>query len=246
MDGKKLLVVEDDAITQQVLRTVLERAGFQLTIAGDAPDALRAIQQHGLPHLAIVDLQLPSMHGFALSEKIKRMGDVPIIILTANRSEDIAVQGITEYADDFVVKPFNKNELVARVTRVLSRIPDYSYANSPAVDVDSHLSIDFANNKISLDGSDAVLTPIESRLLSVLVRNKGHFVNPDTLIARVWPNKEIYEDTLRVHMSRLRGKVQPDENRPYIRTERGIGYAFMPPEDEAVKSPINLRKPADL
>src|SRR5215468_1080514 len=104
MESKKLLIVEDDAVIQQVLRNVLERAGFQTTIVGDAPDALKVIQQQGLPHLVIIDLHLPTMHGFTLSDKIKRMGDVPIIILTAESSEDVVVQGIEEYADDYIIK----------------------------------------------------------------------------------------------------------------------------------------------
>ncbi|HVO42722.1 MAG TPA: response regulator transcription factor [Aggregatilineales bacterium] len=246
MENKRLLIVEDDSVTQQILRTVFERAGFQVTIVGDAPDALRVIQQQGLPHLAIVDLQLPSMHGFTLSERIKRMGDVPIVILTANRSEDILIQGITEYAEDFIVKPFNNREIVARVGRILSRIPDFSYTNTPTVYVDEHLSIDFTNNWAFLDGQKAILTPIEARLLSILMRNKGRYVSPDMLIARVWPNKEIYEETLRVHMSRLRSKIQPDERHPYIRTERGTGYAFMPPDEEGYSAAVSLKRPVTI
>lgn len=231
-DNKRLLIVEDDSVTRALLTQVLEQAGFQVTAVRDGSEALTIIQQQGLPHLIVLDLGLPGMHGFQLSERLKRMGDVPIVILTGDSSEEHIIQGIQQYADDYITKPFNVREVTARIQRVLSRITDYSYAQEPVTQVDTHLSIDFANNRLLVDGEEVVLTPTETSLLSVLIRNRGHFVSLANLIARVWPNEEVYEETLRVHIARLRSKLQRgSQQTQYILTERGVGYAFYFPED---------------
>lgn len=232
MESKRILIVEDDAVTRRLLQQLLEQAGFEATAVGDATGALNLLQQHGLPHLVILDLGLPGMHGFDLSERIKRMGDVPIIILTGDASEDSKVEGIQSYAEDYITKPFNVREVVARIQRVLSRITDFSYAQGPVIQVDDHLAIDFANNRIALDGHETSLTPIETNLLYILLHNRGHVVPPDVLLARIWPNEEVYEETLRVHIFRLRKKLQPDGTLPqYIHTERGVGYALYVPDN---------------
>jgi DNA-binding response OmpR family regulator len=229
---KRLLIVEDDNVTRKLLQQVLKEAGFQVMAVGDASGALTALQQEGLPHLVILDLGLPGMDGFELSEHIKRMGDVPIIILTGNSDEAAKIHGIERYADDYITKPFNVKEIVARIQRVLSRINDFSYAQGRVTSVDTHLSIDFASNRAWLDGQDITLTPIETNLLQILLRNKGQVVSPETLLARVWPNEEVYEETLRVHMSRLRRKLHPiTDQQQYIYTERGAGYTFHVPEN---------------
>ncbi len=230
MDSKRLLIVEDDSVTRKLLQQVLEAEGYQVLIARDGSEGLDILQQQGLPHLILLDLGLPGMHGFTFSERVKRMGDVPIIILTGDSSEEAVLQGIQRYAEDYITKPFNVREVVARIQRVLSRIVDDSYARSPVLVIDSHLSIDFAHSRIILDGLEIPLTPTEANLLSVLLRNKGHTVSPTTLIARAWPNEEVYEDTLRVHMHRLRRKLEAGHSQ-YIHTERGAGYAFSFPDD---------------
>jgi DNA-binding response OmpR family regulator len=187
----------------------------------------------GLPHIALIDLGLPSMHGFELSSRLKAMADVPIIFVTASNDTDTVVQGLKKYAEDFIVKPFELRELEARVQVVLARMPSLDYASEPIIRVDEFLSIDFAHNQIVLNSTRTALTPTESILLHVLLRNAGRVVENRMLIARVWPSEEVYEDTLRVHMHRLRRKLESDSHHPhYIRTERGIGYMFTirPPE----------------
>ncbi len=234
VNSKHLLIIEDDFVTRTLLREVLEKAGYQVSSVSDAPEALTMLQQQGLPHLVLVDLGLPSMHGFALSERIKRMGDVPIIIITGDDSQEAVVYGIQKYAEDYITKPFNVDEVVARIQRVLSRFADYSYAQAPVMVIDQHLSIDFPRSRIVLDGQPSPLTPIETNLLYILVRNQGRIVSPDMLMARVWPNDEVFEETLRVHMHRLRRKLQPSNDQwQYIRTERGSGYSFAVPDDQS-------------
>jgi DNA-binding response OmpR family regulator len=161
------------------------------------------------------------------------MADVPIIFITATSDTDTVVQGLKKYAEDFIVKPFELRELEARVQVVLARMPSLDYASEPIIRIDDNLSIDFAHNRIVVNGKGYGLTPTESILLHVLLRNASRVVENRMLIARVWPSEEVYEDTLRVHMHRLRRKLEADSHHPhYIRTERGIGYMFTvrPPE----------------
>jgi DNA-binding response OmpR family regulator len=233
MGKTKILLVEDEPGINKLIHDYMTAHGYEVVAFGDAPEALDYVQMRGLPHIALIDLGLPSMHGFELSSRLKAMADVPIIFVTASNDTDTVVQGLKKYAEDFIVKPFELRELEARVQVVLARMPSLDYASEPIVRIDDNLSIDFAHNRIVLNGKSYGLTPTESILLHVLLRNAGRVVENRMLIARVWPSEEVYEDTLRVHMHRLRRKLESDSHHPhYIRTERGIGYMFTirPPE----------------
>jgi DNA-binding response OmpR family regulator len=178
------------------------------------------------------------MHGFELSSKLKSMADVPIIFVTSTGDTETIVQGLKRYAEDFIVKPFELRELEARVQAVLARMPSLDYASEPVVSIDDHLQVDFAHNRLTVAGKNYSLTPTESILLHVLMRNAGRVVENRMLIARVWPSEDVYEDTLRVHMHRLRRKLEADSHHPhYIRTERGVGYMFtIRPPDSSGKN----------
>jgi DNA-binding response OmpR family regulator len=233
-NAKRLLLVEDDPTMRAMLHDILEAEGYKVTGFGDAPEALDHMRRHGLPHLIIVDLGLPSYNGFELSRRVKQMGDVPIVILTGDSSAESKVVGIEKYAEDYIVKPFNHREVLARVARILSRFPDQSYAQQPLITIDHHLTIDFANSALLRDNQRVTLTPIEVNLLQLLVGNRGKVVSAETLMARAWRNEEVFEETLRVHMHRLRRKLQPDSKGfQYIRNERGIGYRFITEEENA-------------
>lgn len=235
MIGKHLLIVEDDATTRRLLKNYLENEGFEVTAVDDGPPALESIQKNGFPHLIILDIGLPTTDGFILGQEIKKVSDVPIIFLTGNRSEETIVQGIEEFADDYITKPFNVKEVNARIRRILSRLGDHSYANKPAVEIDEHLTIDFANQQALVDGDPRDLTPKEIKLLYILLHNRGRAVSTETLIARIWPGEDIFEDTVRVNVFRLRRKLEgEDQTKEYIITERGLGYTFAAPEEQDV------------
>ncbi len=237
MKKSKVLLIEDDPGISKLVNDYLTKHGYEVVTTADGPEALEHIKQRGLPHIALVDLVLPTMHGFEVSSRLKSMADVPIIFVTSTNDTETIVQGLKKYAEDFIVKPFELRELEARIQVVLARMPSLDYASEPIIHIDEHLSIDFAHNRIILAGKTIGLTPTESILLHVLLRNAGRVVENRMLIARVWPNEDVYEDTLRVHMHRLRRKLEADSHHPhYIRTERGVGYMFTvkPPEVEAV------------
>jgi DNA-binding response OmpR family regulator len=234
-----LLVVDDDAQLLTLIQDSLEAEGYTVITFADALPVLRYLRNNGLPHLALIDLRLPSMHGFELSQQIKALGDVPIMFITSEGEPEIATEGLNRYAEDFVRKPFDMRELSARIHRILLRLPDFSYAREPAIQVDERLAVDFGNGYLLVDGRNIVLTPTEAGLLHILMRNTGRTVSAETLIARVWPTEEVYEDTLRVHMHRLRRKIEPDFRQPrYIHTERGLGYRFGT-NDEAVNQHVS-------
>lgn len=227
MAKTRILLLEDDANINKLISDHFTRSGYEVVGFSDGPDALQYVETHGLPHLALIDLTLPTMHGFDVSSRLKGMADVPIIFITATNDTDTVVEGLRKYAEDFVVKPFEMRELGARVQVVLNRMPSLDYAAEPVIKVDDTLSVDFAHNRIWLETQPITLTPTESILLHVLMRNAGRVVENRMLLARVWPTEDVYEDTLRVHMHRLRRKLERDSHHPrYIRTERGTGYMF--------------------
>ncbi|MEO0560571.1 MAG: response regulator transcription factor [Chloroflexota bacterium] len=237
MSHHKILLIEDDPNISKLITDYMGRHDYDVIAMEDGPEAIEYVKEEGLPHLALIDLALPTTHGFEVATQLKSMADVPIIFVTSTSDTETIVQGLRKYAEDFIVKPFELRELEARVEVVLSRMPSLDYANEPVIHVDDNLSVDFAHNRLTVNGKSHGLTPTESILLHVLLRNAGRVVENRMLIARVWPSEDVYEDTLRVHMHRLRRKLEADSHHPhYIRTERGVGYMFTvrPPEPEEV------------
>jgi DNA-binding response OmpR family regulator len=233
MKKSKVLLIEDDGNINKLISDYLNRGAYEVSSFADGMDALEHVKMRGLPHIALIDLSLPSLGGFEVSGRLKAMADVPIIFVSSTGDIDTIVTGLKKYAEDFIVKPFELRELEARIQVVLARMPSLDYASEPIIEIDDKLSIDFAHNRIILGGKAMGLTPTESILLHVLLRNAGRVVENRMLISRVWPGEDVYEDTLRVHMHRLRRKLESDSHHPhYIRTERGIGYMFTvrPPE----------------
>ena len=224
---RRILVVDDDSDILNLVRDKLDRVGFEVWTASSGLNALALIEQRGLPHLAIVDIMMPRMDGFELCRTIQQFSDLPVIMLTAVGEETTVIRGIEHFAEDYITKPFSPGEMVARVQRVLRRIGDFAYALDPVIHVDDHLAVDFAHQQVIVDGQPVPLTPTESKLLYILIRNAGRTTGVDFLLSRLWPLEEVFEDTLRVHVRRLRLKIEPVPARPrYVVTERGLGYSF--------------------
>ncbi len=147
-------------------------------------------------------------------------------MLTGVEKEETVVQVIELYAEDYVTKPFSPNELVARVRRVLRRLGDFTYTLAPLTVVDDNLQVNFSECNAFVGGEQVSLTPTETKLLYILMRNSGQIVTADFLLRRLWPREIAFEDRLRVYVHRLRKKIEPDSDRQYIISERGIGYRF--------------------
>jgi DNA-binding response OmpR family regulator len=224
---RRLLVVEDDPDLLRLITSELKRAGFEVWAAPTAEDALSLVEKRGLPHLALVDILLPGLDGLSLARRLQEWSDLPVVLLTSVDEEDTVVLAIESLAEDYIRKPFSPRELVARVERVWRRIGDFGYTLQPQIQVDDRLSVDFAHQRALVDGKAVSLTGTESKLLYVLMRQAGRVVATDHLLRRLWPSDEVFEDTLRVHVHRLRAKIEPVPGRPrYVLTERGAGYIF--------------------
>ena len=227
MKPQRILVVDDDPFVLRLVKDKLELAGFNVLTASSGQQALDLIAHHGLPHLAIVDIMMPGMDGFEFCRTVQQYADLPVIVLTAVDEEETIIRGIEHFAEDYITKPFSPRELVARVQRVLRRIGDFAYALDPITRIDQCLAIDFAHQQALVDGKTIPLTPTETKVLYILIRNAGRIVTTDFLLGRLWPREEVYEDTLRVHVHRLRHKIETNPNQPaYILTVRGVGYLF--------------------
>jgi two-component system response regulator RegX3 len=235
--GRKILLVEDNESDLQPLRDYLERHGFSVIVAETGRKAMDIITRT-LPDLALIDIYLPDhTDGFDVCHYLRKYAEVPIIFITNDDQEETKVRALEEFAEDYVVKPYNMRELVARIGRVLRR------CNGPAEDahaeiiVDDSLHINFTRHWIEVQRSANKppkrhqLTPIESRILHILIRNAGQVMTTESLLARVWPGvDDAYPEGLRVHVRRLRVKIEPNPSRPnYIVTERGLGYRFAAP-----------------
>jgi DNA-binding response OmpR family regulator len=224
---QRILTVDDDIVIRNLIRLKFELAGYEVWSAANGMEGLQMIRERGLPHLAIVDLEMPGMSGFEFCRAVLNFSDLPIIILTATETEDVVVEGIEQYAEDYVTKPFSPRELLARTQRVLRRIGDFKYTLAAETRVDKRLAIDFANQRAQVDSKSIELTPTESKLLYLLMRNAGHTITTDFILRRLWPQQEVFEDALRVHIRHLRQKIEIDPGTPtYVITDRGVGYRF--------------------
>ncbi|MEZ4518906.1 MAG: response regulator transcription factor [Chloroflexota bacterium] len=225
----RIMAIDDNTYTLRLVEFALREAGFRVMPAVSGEEALAMIGTQGLPDLAVVDLHMPGISGFEFSHRIHQYSDMPIIMLTAVGQDTTVLEGLEKHAEDYIVKPFNPGELVARVRRILRRIGEFDYDLAPQTAVDERLSIDFPNRLARVDGKDVALTPTETKLLYILMRRGGETVPTDYILRRLWPMEPVFEDRLHVHLHRLRRKIEDkkDKSRPrYIVSERGAGYSF--------------------
>ncbi len=224
---QRILVVDDDEALLRLVEDKLDQAGYEVFTALSGQKALEIIERRGLPHLAIVDIMMPGMSGFDFCQAVHEFSDLPIIVLSALNEEETVIRGIRYFAEDYITKPFGLGELVARVERVLRRMGDFAFALEPVITVDERLRVDFVHRQVITDDHPVHLTPTETNLLYILMRNGDRVTTTEFLLHRLWPLDEASTDTLRVHMRRLREKIEMDPSHPwYIVTERGLGYRF--------------------
>ena len=226
----RILVVDDvpDVVESVRLGFMLQWRDVEVLGAGSADEALDIVEREH-PDIVLLDIGLPGMDGYGALAEIRRFSDVPVVMLTARDDAMDKVKGLELGADDYVTKPFNHLELMARVRAVLRRhdmpAPTSRAPSFRALD----LEVDFAKQEARLRGERMELTPTEYKLLYHLVRNAGQVLQHGTLLAKIWGREYVDEvDYLRVYVRRLRDKLGDDPEHPrYIRTERGLGYRFI-------------------
>ena len=233
-----ILIVDDDVQLLQLIALNLELEGYAVALAGDGKQALSQIEQH-MPDLLLLDVMMPRMDGFTLCHRVREFSTVPIIIVTAKERSQDKVRGLDLGADDYLTKPLNMDELLARVRAVLrrARFREDERALSTTMTI-GPLTIDFGQRQVELSEQKVVLTPTEYRLLAFLARHAGRIVPQDTLLEQVWGNEYVGEHhLLQVNINRLRHKLEADPTHPrYLLTEPGIGYVLAPHPEEPVLS----------
>ena len=224
---RRILVIEDDRKTADIVRLYLENDGYQVLTAYDGAEGLD-IAREGKPDLIVLDLLLPAISGLEVCRTLRRESDVPIIMLTALSTEQDKLQGLALEADDYVTKPFSPRELVARVRAVLRRTTEDSLYLGPPEAEWGGLKMDFHQRNVKVRGKEAHLTPTEFRILAILVREPGRAFSRSQLVDRALGyDFEGLDRTVDVHILNLRRKIESDPNRPqYIRTVYGMGYKF--------------------
>lgn len=222
MTAKRVLVVDDDVKTVELVKLYLNRDGYRVLTAYDGIEALR-LARESHPDLIVLDLMLPGIDGLEICRTLRSESDVPIIMLTAMTTSQDKLKGLELGADDYVTKPFSPRELAARVRAVLRRLPG---EHGPARINHGQLTIDFSRHEASLAGRPLNLTAIEFKLLGVLAREQGRVFSRAQLIEKALGyDFEGFDRTIDVHILNLRRKLESDPGHPrYIKTVYGAGY----------------------
>jgi len=225
MAGKRVLVVDDDVKTVELVKLYLDRDGYQVLTAYDGIEALRLARENR-PDLIVLDLMLPDIDGLEVCRTLRHESDVPIIMLTARSTDQDKLTGLGLGADDYVTKPFSPKELAARVRAVLRRLPG---EHGPEEIKRDELSMNFTKHEAWFAGRPLNLTSVEFKLLGVLAREPGRVFSRASLIEEALGyDFEGFDRTIDVHILNLRRKMEPDPSHPrYIKTVYGVGYKFV-------------------
>jgi two-component system, OmpR family, KDP operon response regulator KdpE len=226
MSGQRILVVDDEPQILRGLQTMLRGAGYDVSTATTAADALAGAAAHP-PEAVILDLVLPDGRGTDVARELRTWTDVPIIVLSAVGEEREKVAALDAGADDYVTKPFGVDELLARLRAALRR----GTTAADSVIAVGELEVDVPNRSVSLAGDRVKLSPHEFDLLRVLAQNQGKLLTHRTLLREVWgPAYQVEAHYLHVYVSHLRRKIEPDPSSPrYLLTEPGAGYRLVDP-----------------
>ncbi|NEW08342.1 response regulator transcription factor [Paenibacillus sp. SYP-B3998] len=222
-----ILLVDDEKEIIDLLAIYLKNEGYQLLRAADGAEALRVLQKEEVD-LIVLDIMMPKMDGIEACFKIREHKNMPIIMLSAKSQDMDKIWGLSSGADDYMSKPFNPLELIARIKSQLRR---YTRLNIPHVSKDHELEVDeltinTKTHEVKLEGSEIKLTPREFAILELLVRNRGMVWNTEKIYETIW--KETYYDsdnTVMVHIRKIREKIEQNPRKPkFIKTVWGVGY----------------------
>lgn len=222
-----MLVVDDEEAIAEAVRARLESEGFRVLVAGDGPQAIELHRQEH-PDLVVLDLMLPGMDGLEVCKEIQRTSWTPVLMLTAKTEEADKVAGFAVGADDYLTKPFSLRELASRVRAILRRIERMRAMETDAPIVRDGLEVDASRRRVTVDGAEILLTPLEFEILATLARDPGVVFSREQLMDRVWGYRDYAGGrVVDSHVARIRRKLGEDGNEPrFVRTVHGVGYAF--------------------
>jgi DNA-binding response OmpR family regulator len=222
-----VLIVDDEARIVNFLRSKLRVCGYDVLTASDGKEALEQFHNND-PDLIILDLLMPGMDGKTFLKELRSFSQVPVIILSAKNEDIDKIQGLNMGADDYLPKPFNPNELIARIEAIRRRLSNVSKPVTPNTIKLEDILIDFQSRKVNVRGKEEHCTRIEWLLLEELVQNSGHVISYEELLTKIW-GPEYFKDLqiLRTWISRLRNKLEKDpENPTIIQTVPKMGYVL--------------------
>ena len=232
MNGKKILVIDDDINLCQLIKYTFLSLGIEVYTAANGQEGLRQFFNQR-PDLVLLDIRMPIMDGWQTCQEIRKLSDVPIIMLTTFHRDDEVIRGLNLGADDFVSKPFNSEVLIARTKAALRRAELPSETRKPISYNDNYLVVDLENRRVHVYGRPVKLSAREYDLLTLLLTNAGRVLTYEQILDRVW-GWEYRDNTdyIHVYLSHLRRKIEKDPKNPrYLITENGIGYRFEKPQD---------------
>ncbi|MDT8900315.1 response regulator transcription factor [Anaeroselena agilis] len=226
MSSQTILVVDDDDKIREVMRSYFTKAGFQVEEAADGVEAIRKVEQVK-PGVIILDIMMPVLDGIEVCRQVRKYSQVPIIMLSARAEDEDRIIGLDLGADDYIAKPFNPREVVARVNAVLRRVPNTEFASADWLHFPS-LDINIADYTLTAFGRSVPLTAKEMELLWCLASKPGRTFSREILLEKVWGYTYCGETrTVDNHIRRLRQKMEANETTPWdIKTVWGIGYRF--------------------
>ncbi|WP_055340093.1 response regulator transcription factor [Paraclostridium sordellii] len=224
-----ILVVEDEKDIAYAIKAYLDNQGYKVFIANNGVEGIDIVENETI-HLGIVDIMMPKMDGIELTMKIREHYDFPIIMLSAKSEEIDKITGLNIGADDYVAKPFKPLELLARVNSQLRRYKKFlSMIEKNDINENIHtiggLELDKATKEVSVDGKNIKTTPIEFKILTLLIKNPGRVFSADEIYEKVWKEKAVNTDTIMVHVRNIREKIEMDPKNPkYLKVVWGVGY----------------------
>jgi DNA-binding response OmpR family regulator len=225
----RVLVVDDEPDIRKLVAHLLRRAGHEVVEADNGRSALRSLHASP-PDLVLLDVSMPELDGWQTLERIRDLSDVPVLMLTARGHELERVRGLKAGADDYVVKPFGRQELLARVQALLRRAASAAPAERLDTYADDRLEIDFAQRSVTYAGREVTLTPLEFKLLATFVRHPRQVLSRDQLLELVWGDTYgVAGDQVKLYVGYLRRKLDPEHpDAAPIETVRGFGYRYKP------------------
>lgn len=226
---QKLLIVEDDRLMAEAAADYFAGKGWEVKKAEDGAEALEIMDRESF-HLILLDVMMPGKDGFAVCREIRSHSDVPVIFITARVLEEDMLNGYSLGADDYVTKPFTPLELLARVNSHLRRYSKYLSAlkedgNKDHIYTIGGLELNEDTVEVSVDGEPVKLTPMEFKIVQLLIKNPGRVFSADEIYERIWNEKAVNTDTIMVHVRNIREKIEIDPKNPkYLKVVWGVGY----------------------
>jgi DNA-binding response OmpR family regulator len=230
---EKILVIEDDAEFAGLTQTWLSNAGYTVITAPDGVEGMRRVFSLR-PNIILLDANIPKMDGWEVCRRIRDMSDIPVLMVTVNGQKTDRLRGFNVGADDYVTKPVDFQELIARVQAVLRRVGSTLQENETSTFSNGEIEIEWRSHQVYIRGKRVKLSPTEFKILSCLVKNRGWIVTHEQLLEKAWGPHYIGDKSfVKLYIRYLRQKIEDNPHNPrFILTERGVGYYFAQNSEE--------------